>query len=297
MVHSKGVQWPRFLGRTEKRSGKIYRWLVFPAPIAGHLHKLAVAATIAIGQAAAQTGGISTDALALSGERALAVRREFPIFSNGDGPFHGFVSGKFGPPGLSPAALQQLLDRLEVNAHCVYDPTSPDGCSTDLQRVDCERGTVLRIKFPPLTGNQFVGLNIEEPEKFSDPVRGNTVGYDLRGSTRLIFSIATTTPGTVRLNIGMAGRNVPVEVSRSDGWKQVSLNFSNLGGLSDTQLQNVQILFAVATNSDLLPGGAVVLFDDIRLDPSPDRQRQAIGAPAFYQGMRSRSAITGPRAH
>jgi len=223
---------------------------------------------------------IGADALALIQSKVLETKRTFWIFTNGDDQGHGFSSGKFGG-GVFAGGLEDVFRRLDVNTHCVADLSSSDGCATSPQSLDCERGTVLRIKFPALSGDQYLGLNIEEPERFSD--RPGTLGYDLRGATRLVFDVATPSATSARFEVGLAGKVRPLSIQKSDGWKTVSLTFGELG-INDGHLLDAHVLFGLATNSSLLPaGGAAILLDNIRIEPAPTRQAVAVSLPGSTQ--------------
>jgi hypothetical protein len=69
--------------------------------------------------------------------------------------------------GLFPAG-----GRLTIDPACIDDPDSPTGCAADPRRIDCEKGTVLRLTWPPMSAAEYAGLNFEEPEGFTSRPRG-----------------------------------------------------------------------------------------------------------------------------
>src|SRR5207248_3043407 len=113
------------------------------------------ALTFAASRVCADGQSVDTNAAyQLLNTRVSANREAFYVYQDQDaGANHGFLSGFFGQ-----------IDKLHIDAGCLDDPLAVTGCSTDPNRLDMVRGTVLRISFDPPTLDQFIGLNIEEPE-------------------------------------------------------------------------------------------------------------------------------------
>src|SRR6266478_342580 len=100
-------------------------------------------------RATAQTGGISSAAYSLLSERVGGNQTSFFVYQDGDSGFnHGFLSGFFG----------NALGKIHLDAFCINDPSSATGCSTDTNRLDRTRGTVLRISIDPLGAGQYAGV-------------------------------------------------------------------------------------------------------------------------------------------
>ena len=117
-----------------------------PAAVVGSL--LAIPG-ISLGQST-----ISGGAYALLAERVAANQTAFYVFEDADSGFnHGYPSGLFGATG-----------KIELDPGCVDDP---NGCSVDRDRLDRDRGTVLRITFEPLASSQYAGINLETSRRSS----------------------------------------------------------------------------------------------------------------------------------
>ncbi len=201
----------------------------------------------------------STDAYLLLNRRAEANRARFYVYQDaGSGLNRGFPSGFFGNRST-----------VQLDTACIDDPSSPIGCSTNANRLDRGRGTVLRITFGSQPIGSFAGVNIEEPENWGVKQSGN--GYDLRGVTKLMVDVRSPTPGGIRVQFGIAGStstfiHIPQSVTYT------TLSFSIASALS---LANVHILFAVVTNDVNAPGGGTLLLDNIRFEPLPLSHRKA----------------------
>lgn len=200
-------------------------------------------------------------------ERIGAARADFHVYRDADSGFnHGFPSGFFG-----------VTSKAHLDAACVDDPLAANGCSTDDTRLDRTRGNVLRITFDPLTGSEFAGINIEEPENWGGSA--GALGYDLRGATAVVFDVRSPTPGGVRVQFGVAGAaGGYVLIPQSGTYTTMTISFASLG-LSSTALANANILFAVAANSIDTPGGGTVLLDNIRFTPTPTAQATVLSFP------------------
>lgn len=72
-------------------------------------------------------------------QRVTENRKVFFVYRDADSAFnHGFPSGFFG-----------ALNKIALDANCVDDPATATGCASDRNRLDRERGNVLRISFAP----------------------------------------------------------------------------------------------------------------------------------------------------
>ncbi|HEV2992435.1 MAG TPA: choice-of-anchor D domain-containing protein [Candidatus Angelobacter sp.] len=197
--------------------------------------------------------------------RATDNQRSFFVYKDGDSGFnHGFPSGLFGS-GVD-------LTQVTIDAACIDDPVSPSGCSTDTTRLDGSRGTVFRVTFPPLSSQQFVGLNFQEPKAFGK-VNGNA--YDLTPATAVQFDVRSPSPGTkVRFSVGGCVTNPPIILSQS--WTTLKIDIKALISLDTTNcppdLTKIHLLFGVQTSVDDSPNGATVLLDNIQFLPVPARQ-------------------------
>lgn len=184
------------------------------------------------------------------------------------------------PSGLFPAGA-----RLTIDPACIDDPDSPTGCATDPRRLDCEKGTVLRLTWPRMASYEYAGLNLEEPEGYTTQARG--VGYDLRPGTHLVFRYRSPTGINVRfgINTGAATAQTPFQrLPASRSWSEMRIPIAELRPAL-TDLRNVHIPFFVVTNGDPVEGspeGGTLLLDDIRIEPVPSgRATMAALPPAF----------------
>lgn len=204
------------------------------------------------------------------------ARARFFVYEDVDSAFnHGFPSGLFGSPGTRWM--------ISIDAGCIDDPASPTGCSPDPEAIDRVRGTVLRIAFGALGSEQFVGLNIQEPE--SGPTVGR--GYDLRGTTDLVLDARSPTPGGARVQFGVGELVTPfVTVPQSSTFLRYRFKLNKLlipGNPNlpprAPDLSNVHVLFTVVTNGANAPSGSTLLLDNVRLDPTPDSQAGELSLP------------------
>ena len=139
--------------------------------------------------------------IALLAERVSANRASFYVYQDADSGFnHGFPSGFF-------ADRPETLGKIHLDAACVDDSGTMNGCSTDPSHLDRDRGTVLRLSFDALSPGEFAGVNLEEPENWGTLRTG--VGYDLRGATQVVFDVRSPTPGGIRVQFGVGGRTTP----------------------------------------------------------------------------------------
>ena len=93
-------------------------------------------------------------------------------------------------------------------------------------------------------------------------------GYDLRGAQRVLFEVRTPTPGGVRALFGVGGHVATLQIPFNTAFAAQQIDFATLG-LTQAELANVSILFAVQAGADELAMGGVVLVDNVRFDPRP----------------------------
>jgi hypothetical protein len=209
-------------------------------------------------------GSIGGPAYALLAERALAHRQSFYVYQDADSGFnHGFPSGLFG-----------AVDKIQVDTACVPDPMAPTGCSDDPDRLERERGTVLRISFEPLASGDYAGVNVEEPENWGTTRRG--VGYDLRGASQVVLDLRSPTGIQVQLGLGGCTGEF-LAVPPGPVFQRVRLPL--VWPHCEPNLADTHLLFTVATNGSHAPGGGTLLVDSIRLEPLPQARRTTLGLP------------------
>jgi len=202
--------------------------------------------------------------------RAPANRQSFFVYQDADsGVNHGFPSGLFG-----------ATDKIHTDTGCVDDPVSENGCSTDVNRLDRSRGTVLRLTVDPLASGQYAGVNIEGPEHWGVNLSGS--GYDLTGATQIVFSARSPTPGGVQAEFGVGGGKAPiVTIPYTSTYITVSIPLSTLSPLPN--LSSTHILFAIVMNNSYAPNGGTMLLDNIRFEPVPVFQQSVLGFPLSTQ--------------
>ncbi len=220
---------------------------------------------------------VLTDARSLLIERVNANRGSFFVYKDADSGFnHGFPSGFF---GSSDAALAKI----NLDTACLDDPDSVTGCSSDTTRLDRDRGTVIRVSFDRMTPGEYVGVNIEEPENWGALPRG--MGYDLTGATELVLDVRSPTPGGLRVQFGVGGKVAGfTHIAEGNAYTTLRLPLNTLfipgtPLVSPPGLDNVHILFSVATNDVKAPGGGIVVLDNIRFEPVPGSQKSFVAFP------------------
>ena len=154
---------------------------------------------------------------------------------------------------------------------------SQSGCTTDPNRIDANRGTVVAIGFDAQPPGTFAGINLEEPENYGVNPRG--IGYDLRGATRVCFNAVApaSNPAGFQVQFLVALHPTPF-VSVPVQWTEMCFDFTFLG-LSDEDLSNVHFLFTVVTNDVHAGAGGRVLLDRIRFEPAPTAQQTVLSFP------------------
>lgn len=225
---------------------------------------------------------ISDAAYPVLNERVGAHQETSSVLRDGDGGGNlGFPSGFFGQ-----------FSKLHVRTDCVDDPATTDGCTTDPNRLDRMRVTVMQIIVDPLRSGEFVGFNFEEPEHWAETRSG--VGRDLRGATRVLFDVRTPTPGGVDFQFGVGERTTSfMHISQSDDWTAKSISFNQLG-LTAARLADQHVLFTIVTNDAHAPRGGILLIDNIRFDPVPTAQRDDLGLPVSNETFGSLTASNVP---
>ncbi len=213
----------------------------------------------------------------LSG-RTEADTKTFYIYQDADSGFnHGSPSGFF---FSDLAALQKIHE----NTACLDDPSVPSGCSADPNRLDRNRINVLRIAFDPLTPTELAGVNIEEPENWGANHRG--IGYNLRGSSKLVFDARS--PDQAHVQFGVGGC-VTSFMTVPSSWLHVAISVASLRPPPGTStscppnLSNVHLLFTVATNGANASRGGSVLLDNIHFEPVPTEQTKRPSFPLATQ--------------
>lgn len=226
---------------------------------------------------------ISDSAFTLLTERITANRRNFYIFKDADSGFnHGFLSGVF-------ASDTRAIRKIHIDANCINNEPGPAPCGKDTKRFDRKRVTVLKIAFDSLQKDEFAGLNIQEPEGVKSIA--NSVGYDLRGSTNVLFDARS--PDGIRVQFGVGG-GVTDFFTVAKQWTPISIPLNSLRPTPD--FSKVHTLFSVSTNALNSPRGGTLLLDNIRLDPVPASQRSALAFPVSTEsfGESYSQAVTRP---
>lgn len=215
---------------------------------------------------------VSNAAYSLLTKRTTVNQSNFYVYKDADSGFnHGFPSGFF-------ANNTNTLEKIHLDAACLDDDASSNGCSLDPSRLDQDRVNVLSVSFDPLLPGEFAGVNIEEPENWGANKRG--VGYDLIGSTHLVFDARS--PDTAKALFGV-GEGVET-VSGLDNFRTISKQWATfsipLNSLvPPPDLSNVHVLFTLVTNDKNAPSGGTILLDNIHFDPLPIKQSTVLSFP------------------
>ncbi len=216
------------------------------------------------------TNPVAGPSLSLLSERVDRVRAAFDVYVNADaGSNRGVPSGWYG-----------ITSKISLDAACIDDPLAPLGCSSSANASDSDRGTALRITFAPLAPGEFAGVNFEEPEGYASSPSG--FGYDLDGAERVVFEIRTPTPGGVSVGIGVgAGKPTYLNLPQSSTFQEISLELNQLD-FGSAPRDDVHNLFSVSMAADQGPGAGTVLLDNIRFEPVPASNANAIGFPNSF---------------
>ena len=132
-------------------------------------------------------------------------------------------------------------------------------------------------------GNEFAGLNIEEPQNFgvlnANHECGVTVtcnGYDLRGATAVQFDVRSPTGINVQFAVGGCKTPSFVTLPPSQTYTHWSLALNTTSLTCTPDLTSVNLYAVIASNE---PNGASILIDNIQFTPAPARMSQ--GAETF----------------
>lgn len=218
----------------------------------------------------------STPAFAELIARANGNQNFFVYMDQDSGFNHGIPSGFF-------ASTQANLSTIHLDTGCIDNPAdTTTGCfpPTDTTQLDTTRGTVMRMTFDAQTGQNFAGINIEEPLDFGVLRTGS--GYDLTGAQNIVFDVRSPDNASVQFGVGQCVfPNFTQNISQQ--WTTVTFPLSSLVSPSfppqtcPPALNGVHILFTVVTNSQFAPNGATVLLDNIQFTPAPSRSSQPAG--------------------
>ena len=209
---------------------------------------------------------ISDRAYEVLNQRTAANRKHFYIYKDADSGFnHGFASGVFADSG-------DTVRKIQIDATCLDDINRFDGCSIDPNKLDRNHVTVLKITFAPLSANEFVGLNIQDPKHPEPDIK--TKGYNLTNSTQLLFDARS--PDQINIQFGLGG-GMSMFQAIPKNWTAISIPLNSLKPKPD--LSSVHTLFTVSTNAKNTSNGGILLLDNIRLEPTPQRPSKTLGFP------------------
>jgi hypothetical protein len=221
--------------------------------------------------AAALGQSISTPAYGLLTSRLTANSSALYVYRDQDSGFnHGFPSGFFGN-----------INTVHVDTGCIEDTSQPSGCAIPSStQMDRTHGTVLRVTFDPQQSGSFAGVNVEEPENWG--VLRTGIGYDLGGSSNLVFDARSPDGATVQF--GVDGCVAPYMTVPSN-WSTITIPLNSLGNCSSdfSQFASVHILFGIATKDFYAPHGGTVLLDNITFQPVPTSRQSALSFPLANQ--------------
>ncbi len=216
---------------------------------------------------------ISDAAFPLLLERTQTNRQAFYVYRDADSGFnHGFPSGVFG-----------TSTKIHINTAAIDGTNSPSGTSTNVSVLDRRRGNVLQVVFDSFSPGQFAGVNFEEPQGGGSGQIG--LGYDLRGASNIVFDVRNPTGNPIRFFFSVAGSQpLWIELPSSTNFGTVTIP---IGWFSAVSLTNVHILFSISASYDLMASGGsnggTLLFDNIRFEPNPFSQTNALGLPLSYE--------------
>lgn len=226
------------------------------------------------------SGSISDSAYPELTSAVEANQNSFFVYLDEDsGLNHGFPSGDFTGYGAP---------QVTIDPGCIDDPADTNiGCypASDTTVLDLQHGTILRVTFPPETGMQFTGLNIEEPQNWGALNAGGQCGvtttcnpYDLTGAANVEFDVRS--PDGITLQFGV-GSDPPggcatqfMTFPASTTYTHVSLTLGPPSLACTPNLTDVNVLFFVVTNATSAPNGGTILLDNIQFTPVPARANQ-----------------------
>jgi hypothetical protein len=220
---------------------------------------------------------VTNCALSELSARVTANQKSFFVYQDADSAFnHGYPSIFF---GSIPASS------FVINAACVDDPTSANGCSTDPTRIDGTRGTVFSLAFPAMSGVQYGGVNFQDPANYGqNGVVGNA--YDLTPATGVQFDVRS--PNGVTVQFG-AGGCVTNPLSIGPTWTTMTIPLDSLfpppgsSTVCPPDVSNINILFTVTSNAAAAPTGGTVLLDNVLFTSTPARTSTTLSLPVSTQ--------------
>jgi hypothetical protein len=210
-----------------------------------------------------------------------ANQNSFYVYLDEDaGLNHGFPSGAFSGYGAA---------QVTIDTGCIDDPADTNlGCypSTNTTALDQVHGTVLRITFPPESGSQYTGLNIEEPQNWGQlnyecqcGVTTTCNPYNLTGATTIEFDARSPDGITLQFGVGSVpsggcATTTLTNLPASTTYTHMSLSLGPPDLACTPNLSSANVLFFVVTNAARAPNGGTVLLDNIKFTPFPPRTSQ-----------------------
>jgi hypothetical protein len=244
-----------------------------------NLRLLAILA-VASAVTTAYAEGLDVDAAhALLNARVAAHRTSFDIYRDAGSAFNRGT--------LAEGA------KVHADPSCIDDAASAGGCSSDLQRLDRTRGTVLRVTFDAVTAKEPAAASIEEPAQWSVHRTGR--GYDVSGATAIVFDVRSPDANGIDVRFGAGERLTDfVHVPGGSAFTTITLP---LQFLDEAALRDLHVLFTVATDGARAPNGGTLLIDNIRFLPAPASLANAIGFPLASEsfGIVAASRPLSPR--
>ena len=199
-------------------------------------------------------------------QRIVANTNNFYVYLDQDsGLNHGFPSGFFG-----------TINAITIDTGCIDDPTdSSIGCypASNGTALDLTNGTVFRVTFSPLSGNQYAGINIEEPLNWGADGQPASNGYDLSGATALSLDVRSPGGLSVQFGVNSCVTNF-LQLPASTTYTHLSFMLDTTSLSCVPNLTSVHLLFTVTTNAFQAPAGGTLLMDNIRFTPAPSRTAQ-----------------------
>ncbi|MGD0222147.1 MAG: choice-of-anchor D domain-containing protein [Terriglobia bacterium] len=242
-------------------------------------------------EADAQSGPSVSSAYQELHQRAVANATNFYVYRDQDsGLNHGYPSGWFG-----------TISAISIDTGCIDNPADTvTGCypSSNTTALDLTRGTAFRLTFAPMSGDEYAGVNIEEPLNWGADGQPASNSYNLTGATAVSLDVRSPNSAKVQFGVGGCVTNF---LTIGPSWTTMTFLISSLvpppppptvtcpPNLSDTH-----ILFTITTNStnDPSPGpGATVLVDNIQFTPNPTRSNQGSETLSLPLGTKTFGAV------